>query len=146
MALIAPAFVAVALVQDQRESLERVRLLEARLAALESRLSVPAQAEPAPGPAQAQAGPEEPRALELSLNTPLWDKDGLFSGGNKALNDGTLTATYQLDSGFQLRAEYRRDRSGQPFLLAAEPGKLKREQGTAAARLIWWIGGKEGAW
>lgn len=76
----------------------------------------------------------------------LRDKKGLFSGVNQALKDGTLTATYQIATGFQLRAEYRRDWSNLPFFLTAEPGKLKREQDTAAAGLIWWIGGKEGAW
>ena len=76
----------------------------------------------------------------------LRDKAGLFSGTNQTLRDGTLTATYQLDTGFQLRAEYRRDWSNLPFFLTAEPGKLKREQDTATAGLIWWIGGKEGVW
>jgi hypothetical protein len=46
----------------------------------------------------------------------------------------------------RLRLEYRRDWSGLPFFLTAEPGKLKREQDTATLGLIWWIGGKEGPW
>lgn len=76
----------------------------------------------------------------------LRDKEGLFSGVSQALKDGTLTATYQLDAGFQCRAEYRRDWSSRPFFLTADPGKLKPEQGTATVGLIWWIGGKEGVW
>lgn len=76
----------------------------------------------------------------------LRDRAGLFSGTDQLLKDTTLTTTYQVDTGFQLRAEIRRDWSNMPFFLTAEPGILKPDQATATLGLIWWIGSKEGGW
>ncbi len=76
----------------------------------------------------------------------LDDRGGFFSGVTQALKESTLTATYQPVSGFQLRGEYRRDFSNRAFFLTSEPGVLKREQDTVTLGLIWWFGGKQGAW
>jgi hypothetical protein len=45
-----------------------------------------------------------------------------------ALKEATLTATYPPVDGFQVRWEFRRDSSNQPFFLTRDPGVLKREQ------------------
>jgi hypothetical protein len=76
----------------------------------------------------------------------LSDRGGLFSGRTQALKDGTLTATYQFLEGFQMRGEFRRDFSNQLFFLTDTPGVLKRDQNTLTLGLIWWFGGKQGAW
>ena len=74
------------------------------------------------------------------------DSGGLFSGVSQTLKDTTLTATYDLADGFQMRWEYRRDSSNVPFFLTQNPDLRKREQNTALLGLIWWFGGKQGAW
>jgi hypothetical protein len=76
----------------------------------------------------------------------LGDKGGLFSGKSQALKEASLTATYQFAEGFQTRLEYRRDFSNLPFFLTSVPGLLRKEQSTATLGLIWWFGGKQGAW
>ncbi len=76
----------------------------------------------------------------------LKDNGGLFSGITQDLKEQTLTATYQLIDGFQIRLEHRRDFSNQPFFLTPTPGILKKEQNTATVGLIWWFGGKRESW
>ncbi len=76
----------------------------------------------------------------------LSDSRGLFSGTAQSLKDATLTATFHLDAGFQMRWEYRRDWSNVPYFLTTDPNRRKREQNTALLGLIWWFGGKQGTW
>jgi hypothetical protein len=76
----------------------------------------------------------------------LRDSGGLFSGTTQSLKDSTLTATFDLVDGFQMRWEVRRDWSNVAFFPTADPETLKREQTTALLGLIWWFGGKQGAW
>jgi hypothetical protein len=76
----------------------------------------------------------------------LKDHGGLFSGATQDLKEHTLTATYQLIDGFQIRLEHRRDFSNAPFFLTETPGTLKKEQNTATLGLIWWFGGKRESW
>ena len=76
----------------------------------------------------------------------LADRGGLFSGVTQALKETTVTADYQVVEGFLVRTEWRRDFSNQPFFLTDTPGNLKREQNTATLGLLWWFGGKQGAW
>lgn len=74
------------------------------------------------------------------------DRGGLLSGVSQALKEGTLTATWQWADAFQLRGEYRRDWSNQPFFLSHEPSVRKQQEDTATLGLIWWFGGRQGAW
>jgi hypothetical protein len=76
----------------------------------------------------------------------LKDRGGLFSGITQDLKDVTLTAVYQLINGFQTRLEYRRDFTNQLFFLTNNPAVLNKSQDTATLGLIWWFGGKQGAW
>ncbi len=76
----------------------------------------------------------------------LADPDGLFSGVRQDLKEVTATAVYQFVDGFQTRLEYRRDFSNQPFFLANNPAITSRVQDTATLGMIWWFGGKQGAW
>ncbi len=76
----------------------------------------------------------------------LSDRGGYFSGATQSLKEGTVTAVYQPADGFQLRWELRHDRSNHPFFLTHTNGVLKQDQSTALMGLIWWFGGKQGAW
>ncbi len=74
------------------------------------------------------------------------DSGALFSGVAQDLKEVTATAVDQFVDGFQARLEYRRDFSNQPFFLTNNPGIFARAQNTATLGLIWWFGGKQGAW
>lgn len=76
----------------------------------------------------------------------LSDRGGLFSGATQALKETTFTADYRLAEGFLMRGEWRRDFSNRLFFPTAQPGLLKREQNTATLGMVWWVGGKQGAW
>lgn len=76
----------------------------------------------------------------------LSDRDGWFSGAGQVLRDVTGTATFDLAEGFQMRWEIRRDWSNTAWFATSDPARRKREQTTALLGLIWWFGGKQGAW
>ncbi len=76
----------------------------------------------------------------------LGDPGGLYSGTRQDLKDVTGTAVYQPANGFQARFEYRRDFSNRPFFLTNNPAILSNSQNTLTLGLLWWFGGKEGAW
>jgi hypothetical protein len=76
----------------------------------------------------------------------LSDRGGLFSGLNQALKETTATFDYKLSEGFLMRYEWRRDFSNQPSFLTSTQNILSKEQNTATLGLVWWWGGKEGAW
>lgn len=74
------------------------------------------------------------------------DRGGLFSGRTQALKEFTGTYDYKVGEGLLTRLEYRRDWSNQPFFLTNKPGVLSASQDTLTVGLVWWYGGKEGAW
>jgi hypothetical protein len=76
----------------------------------------------------------------------LSDRDGLFTGATQSLKETTFTIEQKLREGFLLREEWRRDFSNHPYFLTNELGVLKKEQNTATLGLVWWFGGKTGAW
>lgn len=76
----------------------------------------------------------------------LSDRGGLFSGITQALKETTATFDYKLSEGFLMRYEWRRDSSNQPSFFTDKNGVLSKEQQTASVGIVWWFGGKEGAW
>jgi hypothetical protein len=76
----------------------------------------------------------------------LSDRGALFSGLSQALKETTLTSTYRFAERFMARAEGRYDFSNQPFFYTSALGVIKKSQFTATLGLIWWYGGKSGAW
>jgi Putative beta-barrel porin-2, OmpL-like. bbp2 len=76
----------------------------------------------------------------------LSDYGGLFSGEGQALKESTVTFEYKFAEGFLMREEWRRDWSNQPYFLTDTLYLLKNNQTTATLGLVWWFGGKEGAW
>lgn len=78
--------------------------------------------------------------------TYLNDREGWFSGASQALKDATMTATFELNDGFQMRWELRRDWSNAAWFATDNPARRARDQTTALVGLIWWFGGKQGPW
>ncbi|MBV8569615.1 MAG: outer membrane beta-barrel protein [Acidobacteriaceae bacterium] len=76
----------------------------------------------------------------------LSDNGALFSGLNQALKETTVTAKYNAAQGFDVFTEWRIDFSNQPFFYTSNLGVLSKHQNTATLGLVWWLGGKEGAW
>jgi Putative beta-barrel porin-2, OmpL-like. bbp2 len=76
----------------------------------------------------------------------LSDRGGLFSGTTQALKEFTGTYEYKFGEGFLARAEFRRDWSNVPFFLTNKPGVLSPSQPTMTVGMVWWYGGKQGAW
>lgn len=76
----------------------------------------------------------------------LSDRGGLFSGITQALKETTATFDYKLSEGFLMRYEWRRDFSNQPSFFTDKNGVLSKQQQTASVGIVWWFGGKEGAW
>jgi hypothetical protein len=76
----------------------------------------------------------------------LSDRGGLFSGTTQALKEFTGTYEYKFGEGFLTRVEYRRDWSNVPFFLTNKPGVLSSSQPTLTVGMVWWYGGKQGAW
>jgi Putative beta-barrel porin-2, OmpL-like. bbp2 len=76
----------------------------------------------------------------------LSDYGGLYSSKTQALKETTATFEYKFAPGFLMREEWRWDWSNQDYFLSDALGVLKKSQITATIGLVWWFGGKEGAW
>jgi hypothetical protein len=76
----------------------------------------------------------------------LSDRGGLFTGATQAIKETTFTTKYAVVDGFDVFGEWRRDFSNQPYFYTDLLGVLKKEQNTATLGLVWWWGGKQGAW
>jgi hypothetical protein len=87
-----------------------------------------------------------PRVAFAARSEYMSDHGGLFSGTTQALKETTLTFEYKFSDNFVMRQEWRRDFSNQPFFLTNTPGLLTKQQTTAGIGLVWWFGGKQGAW
>jgi Putative beta-barrel porin-2, OmpL-like. bbp2 len=74
------------------------------------------------------------------------DRNGLYSGTAQALKEFTGTYDYKFGEGLLARLEYRRDWSNVPFFLTNKPGVLSPSQPTLTVGMVWWYGGKQGAW
>ena len=68
------------------------------------------------------------------------------AGRTQALKEFTGTYDYKLGEGLLARLEYRRDWSNVPFFLTNTPGVLSKSQPTLTVGMVWWYGGKQGAW
>jgi len=64
----------------------------------------------------------------------------------QAVKEATFTTKYNVASNLLLMGEWRRDFSNQPYFYTNTEGILKNNQNTATLGLVWWIGGKQGAW
>jgi len=74
------------------------------------------------------------------------DPQGLFSEKSQALKEWTGTYKHTFGDGFAAFLEYRTDWSNQPYFHTHNPVALAQHQTTATVGLVWWYGGKQGAW
>ncbi|MFT4111999.1 outer membrane beta-barrel protein [Silvibacterium sp.] len=87
-----------------------------------------------------------PRTALAARSEYLSDRGGLFSGTTQALKEVTGTYEYKLADNMLARFEYRRDWTNVPFFLTNKTGLLSDHQTTATLGLVWWYGGRQGAW
>ena len=87
-----------------------------------------------------------PRMALAGRSEYMSDRGGLFSGTTQALKEFTGTYEFKVADGLLSRLEYRRDWSNVPFFLTNRPGVLSANQDTLTVGLVWWYGGKQGAW
>jgi Putative beta-barrel porin-2, OmpL-like. bbp2 len=76
----------------------------------------------------------------------LFDRGGMFSGVNQALKETTVTLDWKVADGLVIRPEWRLDWSNRPSFLTDTLGTVSKQQNTPGFGLVWWFGGKEGAW
>lgn len=87
-----------------------------------------------------------PKIAIAARSEYMSDRGGLFSGKTQALKEGTVTFEYKFADNFLMRAEWRRDFSNQPYFLTDTLDILRKQQTTVGIGLVWWFGGKQGAW
>jgi hypothetical protein len=87
-----------------------------------------------------------PRVAVALRSEYMEDRNGLFSGTEQYLREGTLTTEYRLADGFLVRGELRRDASSRRYFLTDRLGLLSNHQDTATLGVVWWIGQKSGPW
>jgi hypothetical protein len=105
--------------------------------------SAPEHADGGVGYAQYQLSP---RINLAARGEYLSDRGGMFSGTTQALKETTGTYQYKFTDWFDSFLEYRRDWSNRPYFLTGTVGSPASHQDTATVGLVWWYGGKQGAW
>ena len=76
----------------------------------------------------------------------LADPDGTFSNASQDLKEITGTWRYNVADNLALFLEYRRDWSNRDYFVTDNPAAPVNHQDTAGAGVVWWYGGKQGAW
>lgn len=87
-----------------------------------------------------------PRHSIAARTEYLSDRGGMFSNSTQALKEFTGTYRRNMGDGFSAFLEYRRDWSNVPYFITDNPAAPSQHQDTAGAGLVWWYGGKQGAW
>jgi len=75
----------------------------------------------------------------------LNDDGGLFGGVKQVLQEITVTLEHKLADGFLVRGEFRGDWSDRAYF-PVHDGTVNTRQNTWLVGLVWWMGGKSGAW
>lgn len=87
-----------------------------------------------------------PRGSLAARAEYLSDRGGLFSDQTQALKETTATYKYSFANGFDAFLEYRRDWSNRLYFITSNPALPSSHQDMATLGLVWWYGGKQGAW
>lgn len=87
-----------------------------------------------------------PKVALAARGEYMSDRQGLFSGQSQALKEVTGTYKYSFAGDFDAFIEYRHDWSNIPYFLTHNAGSPSEHQSTATVGLVWWYGGKQGAW
>jgi len=88
----------------------------------------------------------KPRLALAARGEYMADPQGLFSNAGQALKEVTATMKFQAADNLDAFLEYRYDWSNQKYFLTGTPGVFTNAQPTVALGLVWWYGGKQGAW
>jgi hypothetical protein len=105
--------------------------------------SAPAHVDGGAGYAQVQVSP---RMFATARGEYLSDRGGLFSQTTQALKEATGTYEYKVGEGLDAFLEFRRDWSNRPYFQTNLAGVPSNHQNTATVGVVWWYGGKQGAW
>ena len=105
--------------------------------------SAPQHVEGGAGYAQYQL---TPRASFAARAEYLSDRGGMFSNATQALKEGTATYRYNVSDWMSVFLEYRRDWTNIPYFVTSNPAAPATHQDTLGAGVVWWYGGKQGAW
>lgn len=87
-----------------------------------------------------------PRSAMAARSEYLSDRGGLFSNATQALKEVTGTYKYTVSDGVDAFLEYRHDWTNIPYFTTNNPAAPTNHQDTAAVGVVWWYGGKQGAW
>ena len=87
-----------------------------------------------------------PRSSFAVRGEYLSDRGGLYSNATQALKEGTATYRYNVADNFAVFVEYRRDWSNIPYFVTNNPAAPATHQDTLGTGVVWWYGGKQGAW
>jgi hypothetical protein len=87
-----------------------------------------------------------PRLSVAGRGEYLADPQGMFSNVSQYLKEGTATVKYQVADSLDAFLEFRQDWSNKNYFLTAKTGVLTNVQPTLTVGLVWWYGGKQGAW
>jgi outer membrane murein-binding lipoprotein Lpp len=87
-----------------------------------------------------------PRYSLAARGEYLSDRGGMFSNATQALKEGTETYRYNVSDTFSVFLEYRRDWTNIPYFVTNNPAAPATHQDTLGAGVVWWYGGKQGAW
>ena len=87
-----------------------------------------------------------PRISIAARSEYLSDRGGLFSGTTQALKEETFTFEYKFTDNLIMMEEWRRDFSNQPYFLTDTLDILRKQQTSVGIGVVWWFGGKQGAW
>lgn len=88
----------------------------------------------------------DPRTSLAVRGEYMSDRNGLFSNQSQALKEATATYKRNLADNFNLFLEYRRDWTNIPYFRTSNPNSLANHQDTTTLGVVWWYGGKQGAW
>ena len=87
-----------------------------------------------------------PRVSLAARGEYVSDRNGLFSNVSQALKEGTITYKHNVADNFDIFLEFRHDWTNVPYFRTHDANVLSNHQSTANVGLVWWYGGKQGAW
>ncbi len=88
----------------------------------------------------------DPRTSLAARGEYMSDRNGLFTNQSQALKEATATYKRNVGDMFDVFFEYRRDWTNINYFRTQNPNVLANHQDTATIGLVWWYGGKQGAW
>ena len=105
--------------------------------------SAPQHVDGGAGYAQYQFSPRTWFAVRAEY---LSDRGGMFSNATQALKEATATYRYNVSDNLAVFLEYRHDWTNIAYFVTNNPAAPATHQDTLGTGVVWWYGGKQGAW